>query len=48
MKIFYRLYCNGIMGTRYYRTYDEALAAAHARTQMSGQKWEVKRLVRPY
>ena len=38
----YVIDCGGFQGSSYYKTFDEAQAAANVRTYCTGHKWTVK------
>lgn len=45
-KIMYSIVCeNGIVGTKYYKTFEDAQTAAKIRTNLSGKKWIVKAVI---
>lgn len=44
----YIICCGGFQGSWYYRTYEEAQAAANYRTHYTGHTWIVKRVEFPY
>ena len=45
-KIMYSIVCEtGIIGIKYYKTFEEAETAAKIRTNLSGKKWMVKAVI---
>lgn len=42
--IMYAIYCGGLQGSSYYRSYEEALNAAKFRSYCTGVDWCVRRI----
>lgn len=48
MRVVYAIiFCGNLQGSSYYRTYDEAVAAANLRSYCTGVKWTVKEILIP-
>ena len=45
--IVYAIFCGNFGGSSYYRTREEAQAAANFRTNCCGIKWEVREIILP-
>lgn len=43
----YAIYCGGLQGSSYYRTFEEAQQAANFRTYCTGVKWKVRSIYFP-